>query len=220
MLEPTVIQIHFCRLPASTARSHPDLAAMSKALKLHGLSRRLGCSAEDLLFVVGDHGKPSLSTPDAPQFNLSHSRDVAVLAIGPKALGVDVEYRHRKANWRGIAERMFQAQELQALQAMPESEQSLRAVQLWTAKEAWVKATGLGIARLEKAPCMHWQQDHWCLPEHSAVGLYQAALSDEVFVSVCVLGVSTPRFEWTRWQWTAETGFESVDSPVVTELGA
>src|SRR5262249_40351621 len=60
------------------------------------LSTYTGRPAEALRFQLSPHGKPALADPGEPslEFNLSHSRDLAVLAVASgRRLGVDVEWR-------------------------------------------------------------------------------------------------------------------------------
>ncbi|MFB9994578.1 4'-phosphopantetheinyl transferase family protein [Deinococcus oregonensis] len=93
--------------------------------------------------------KPQLARHQNPtgwQFNLSHSGEYAVLAlVQGRAVGVDLERMRGAVNWRGVAQTAFSASERAALfSALP----ALRLdtfYRLWTAKEAYLKACGVGL---------------------------------------------------------------------------
>ena len=80
-------------------------------------------------------------------FNLSHSGDLAALAIsqtGP--VGIDIE-AIRPVEALDLAGRFFAVAEQAALIALPEGERLAGFFRLWTAKEAIVKAIGCGLSR-------------------------------------------------------------------------
>ncbi|MGJ8668435.1 MAG: 4'-phosphopantetheinyl transferase family protein [Oceanococcus sp.] len=193
---------------------------MSRALKTYCLAQALGCTAKELIFVEDENGKPQLQDSQGWQFNLSHSGDTAVMVVARQPVGIDLERQQRQANWSGIGERMFHASELHQLRAMPQARQAARAVQLWTAKEAWAKATGVGMAGMQDAPAMHWQTQTWALPLDARDALLQAAVSDEWFVSVCLLGGRIAATQWQAVQWLGSDQFAATTAPAVTELSA
>lgn len=112
------------------------------------LAERLN-AAPDLLRLVADpYGKPHLADrPAGLSFNLSHTNDLALIALsnGP-LLGVDVEAWRPARSLRGIAQRCFAKQEFERWQSLAETEQVPAFFSLWTRKEAFAKAVGRGIA--------------------------------------------------------------------------
>jgi 4'-phosphopantetheinyl transferase len=114
------------------------------------IGRYLGRDPATLRFEQGRHGKPALAG-DAPpidlQFNLSHSAGVGLagFCIG-RAVGVDLEHADRSVDARALATRICSPQEQAMLARLPEDEGTLRFIELWTCKEAWMKAVGLGIS--------------------------------------------------------------------------
>ena len=94
------------------------------------------------------NGKPYLIDAPLPiVFNLSHSQDMAVLAVGLQhPVGIDIETTTRKRSQIGIAERYFHPTEVAQLKQLADTEQRKYFFQLWTLKEAFLKATGLGIS--------------------------------------------------------------------------
>jgi 4'-phosphopantetheinyl transferase len=90
------------------------------------------------------NGKPFL--PDFPNlhFNISHTDNIAVLAINSRPIGIDIE-RVTPARM-AIADRFFSKDEKEMLNQCPsESERDKLFFELWTARESFVKAIGIGI---------------------------------------------------------------------------
>ena len=105
-------------------------------------------SAGALEFQFNLHGKPGLR--DFPQiaFNLSHSGQLALVAVarGVGRLGVDVEEVRSDALNEGVAERFFSPGELERLKSLDGQERALGFFRCWTRKEAYLKAIGCGIS--------------------------------------------------------------------------
>jgi 4'-phosphopantetheinyl transferase len=101
-----------------------------------------------LQFSHMPHGKPELAGLDAGKlhFNLSHTDDMLVLAVSRKhAVGVDVETVTRKVELLALAQRYFATHEYEELLDLDAAGQRERFFALWTLKEAWLKARGLGL---------------------------------------------------------------------------
>lgn len=101
-------------------------------------------------FLRNDYGRPYVSNPqytNAIQFNLSHADGMIVIAICQSGdLGVDVENLSRSCEPASLANRFFSASEATALLQMSESDQRDRFFDLWTLKESYIKACGMGLA--------------------------------------------------------------------------
>lgn len=113
------------------------------------LAARLNQTPAGLAFHMGPHGKPELAgtLKQRLQFNLSHSGDLALVAISSVApVGVDVEQIRPMSDAVRLAERFFKPAESRALGQCPESERQAAFFRMWTRKEALLKATGQGIA--------------------------------------------------------------------------
>lgn len=101
---------------------------------------------ESLLFSRNEKGKPYI-THHPLKFNLSHSGHWAVLALAPDIeLGVDIEQIRDSRDLMGIAEHYYHPDELAQLQQKPDAEKVSFFYQLWTLKEALLKAMGVGIS--------------------------------------------------------------------------
>jgi 4'-phosphopantetheinyl transferase len=110
------------------------------------LARYLGMSPSGLQFNYSARGKPSLAGNNL-QFNLAHSDELALLAVAKNLpVGVDVERIRPMPDGLDIARRFFAASEVAAFGDIPPSAHDEAFFNLWTRKEAWLKATGDGIA--------------------------------------------------------------------------
>ncbi len=114
------------------------------------LSSCLGAEPGALEFDYSPRGKPSLAGAFARrglQFNLAHSGGLAVFAVARyAALGVDVEQVRPIPHLSQVIEHSFSAHERAELGRREGKEAVTAFFQLWTRKEAWLKATGQGIA--------------------------------------------------------------------------
>lgn len=114
------------------------------------LGRCLGADPAALQFAYGPRGKPALAGPWSGagwHFNLAHSGDLALLAVtrsGP--VGVDVERIRPVTDASRLVSRFFSRREDAAFRALSEDQKPAAFFRLWTRKEAWLKATGEGIA--------------------------------------------------------------------------
>jgi len=109
------------------------------------LAGYLGADAQALHFETGARGKPRLSAHPALHFNLSHSGQLALIALGAIEVGVDVEKQRHLESLREIARRHFSAAEVEELEAAPAAAQLQAFYRCWTRKEAYVKALGHGL---------------------------------------------------------------------------
>src|SRR5690606_17663603 len=83
---------------------------------------------------------------EAPDFNLTNAGGLVACAVSARRVGVDVEPASRGEELLEDAGRIFSERENADLRALPADRRARRAVELWTLKEAWLKAIGDGIA--------------------------------------------------------------------------
>ncbi|MEB3309365.1 MAG: 4'-phosphopantetheinyl transferase superfamily protein [Snowella sp.] len=114
------------------------------------LGNYLNLHPQHIEFIYSDRGKPQLAAHCNPlnlQFNLSHSDNLALVGIGyNQRLGVDVECLRSLKNAELLAQRFFSPTEAKLFKPVNPQTQEQIFFQLWTAKEAYLKATGEGIA--------------------------------------------------------------------------
>jgi 4'-phosphopantetheinyl transferase len=117
---------------------------------LHALlGAYLGLPADAVALEEGEHGRPGLAPPwdQLLQFNWSHSAGKAIVAVARDIVpGIDIERIRPRLKAMQLAERFFHPEETAALQALEESRREHAFLQLWTAKEAILKALGHGVS--------------------------------------------------------------------------
>lgn len=123
---------------------------VTRALVRTVLSRYAAVRPSDWAFTAGAHGRPAISAPSlAPllEFNVSHSADLVMLGVtSDRVIGIDTEsVDAREADIDGL-DRYFAPEESTALLALPERERRRRFFELWTLKESYIKARGMGLA--------------------------------------------------------------------------
>ena len=113
------------------------------------LSGRLRCRNEHLSFGVSRNGKPFAKVRGARSpisFNVSHSGDHGLIALGPAArVGVDVEERRPRRDLDQLIEAVMGPEERRELAALEGTERLRGFYRIWTLKEALTKALGTGI---------------------------------------------------------------------------
>jgi len=100
-------------------------------------------------FTHNDYGKPAISEEQnsaSLYFNLSHSVEKVVLAVSRfKDIGVDVQCARKSRRIAAISQRYFSGTEADELLILPEEQRQSRFYDLWTLKEAYIKACGKGF---------------------------------------------------------------------------
>lgn len=110
------------------------------------LSHYCNLPVHRLPLAYGAYGKPLLQGVDL-SFNLSHSRDGAVMAVSrQRRLGIDVEELSRSIDIESIASEYFDEAETRCLDSAADSERPWSFLYLWTLKEAFFKALGSGLS--------------------------------------------------------------------------
>lgn len=107
------------------------------------LSARLGTPASALRFARGPYGKPRID--GAPlRFNFSDTKDAVLLGITrEEEVGVDLETMSRAVDHEAVSGHYFTAEEDADIRSAADGKR--RFLELWTRKEAVLKASGVGI---------------------------------------------------------------------------
>ena len=109
------------------------------------LSRHLGDSPENVRLVIGPTDKPALAG-NSTHFNLSHSGGVAIVAVASVPVGTDIEAIKLDMDHAGVADEIFSSSEVRRLNAVGAKAMAQAFFDIWTRKEAYLKATGLGFS--------------------------------------------------------------------------
>ncbi|HEX5348122.1 MAG TPA: 4'-phosphopantetheinyl transferase superfamily protein [Pseudonocardiaceae bacterium] len=199
------------RLTALAATLSSDERTRAAAFAFEGTRRRfiarrgqvrellgsyLGLPAGDLEFHYGTWGKPEIAGELRLRFNVSHSDELALVALTTRyAVGVDVQRVRRLPDASRLARRFFAPAEVRTLGHIPD----YRFFGCWVRKEAYIKATGrglsLGLSRFQvsvpPSPPRVLRSDEpgrWTMFEPAALTGYTAA--------VAVAGTVEPSFTW------------------------
>jgi 4'-phosphopantetheinyl transferase len=101
-------------------------------------------------FETNRWGRPYIANPEAPPgllFNLSHKPGVVTCLVGcGRDLGVDVEHCTARPYLLDIASRFFSPSEAATLTGLAGEARIWRFYELWTLKEAYIKARGIGLS--------------------------------------------------------------------------
>jgi 4'-phosphopantetheinyl transferase len=124
---------------------------LRRSLSRHAASRHPASRhPSDWHFEKNAFGKPYLSggTDEeiALEFSLSHTRGFVACAIAPARVGIDVERARQNVDYEEIAQSNFSRREIEALEQLPGEARSVRVLELWTLKEAFLKAIGRGLS--------------------------------------------------------------------------
>jgi biotin-[acetyl-CoA-carboxylase] ligase BirA-like protein len=110
------------------------------------LSRYLNVAPASLIFTTNKYGKPLLVNDPSWHFNISHSGEMALLAVSKHhPMGIDLEY-FSKRPYEGIAKSLFSPKEIQALEQAPRHIKPLVFFHTWSQKESFIKACGMGLS--------------------------------------------------------------------------
>jgi 4'-phosphopantetheinyl transferase len=111
------------------------------------LGRWLGIDAARVPIARGRRGRPFVDAGGAPDFNVSHTRDAAVIALSTtRVIGVDLERVDRAVDAARLARKFLAPSERDAMITLEADAARRRFLRLWTCKEAMSKATGDGLA--------------------------------------------------------------------------
>lgn len=123
-------------------------AAAARAILRAKIADRMGGDPKGVMFELGSHGKPKLVGEERYHFSVSHSAERLVIATSQIAeIGVDVELMTLDRDVDAAAKFALNADDRAALDALPGDRRKLGFLRLWTAKEAFLKAIGIGLHR-------------------------------------------------------------------------
>ena len=114
------------------------------------LTRYAPVRPAEWVFCRNDFGRPEIAAPKLTlplRFNLTHTQGLVACGITRRVdIGVDIEAIAREAPYLGLAKRYFAPDEYQSLRSLPNEMQIERFFAVWTLKEAYIKARGVGLS--------------------------------------------------------------------------
>ena len=176
-------------------RDGTRFAASHAALRLL-LAQYVGGEPDDLQFRVGPHGQPRLAA-DEVRFSLARSGGLALIAVSRGPVGADLERVAARSGLADVAVARFPAREAARVAAGCCGSPARSFYRHWTAKEAYLKAIGLGLAGLRDTELVCGAQPVISFADRPADGW---RLSADSTTSGCVVSIiSEPTV--TSWRW-------------------
>jgi 4'-phosphopantetheinyl transferase len=134
----------------------------------HLLGGMLDVEPEKVQFDYNSTGKPRLASSHRStlEFNVSHSGDWALFGFGQSMpVGVDTELFQRRTNFEALAPQVLNVRERARLELLAPEERNLAIMRAWVAKEALLKAIGVGIGYGMQSVEFPMPQPSMCKPQ-------------------------------------------------------
>jgi 4'-phosphopantetheinyl transferase len=182
---------------------------LTRALVRSTLARLAPLAPGDWTFADTEYGRPEITNAHPAIrgliFNISHTNNCIVLAITrDRALGVDVESLQRSRGGLELANRVFTPREVAAMRALPEERHQERFLEIWTLKESYIKARGMGLSlaperfgfelgeggslNLELDADLNDRPDRWRFAQYRLT-------NDHILAVCCERGSTAPRID-------------------------
>jgi 4'-phosphopantetheinyl transferase len=151
------------------------------------------------------YGKPSIESEDrhlaAILFSLTHTKGCVACGVTlGEALGIDIERADRSLALMEIANQYFSEKEAAWLRHCSEATRRVRFAELWTLKEAFLKATGVGLSGSLATVSFRFEEpgrilfDPPCTSERSVWSFALFDLGSMLRLGVAVRNNKQPRF--------------------------
>ena len=185
--------------------------AMLRAL----LAEHTGAPPASFELSADERGKPICV--DGPAISISHGGEIVACAVTDAGeVGIDIEFPGRPRNTSGIADRYFSPGEAEWLASQTPD----RFYMLWVLKEAWLKATGTGIAGgLDRLRCIVEPPHIRPLDASAPFSVLQLYELDDGFLGIAAIDAAPAAIEVQRWSPAQET-FASDDLPALLASAA
>lgn len=174
-------ELYACPVSGTQKEQSAAAHAMLEQI-LPGYAAAHGITLPDpLRFSMKKNGKPYVADCPAVHFNLTHCKGLAVCLISPFSCGVDAE--PKRPLREQVVKRVCAQSERTALAAAEDKD--LLFTRLWTLKESYVKAIGVGISYPMKEIAFHLQGGSIRCSRSDAE--FRQMLFEGFAVSVCIL---------------------------------
>jgi len=124
---------HFYRMEDSVRSLFAELIVRKTICEKYNIPN------SDVEFWANEFGKPFLAGTDDFNFNVSHSSEWIVCAVGNRPLGVDIE-KIKEIEIGDMVKYFFSRQELETIKKISDCDKIKYFYELWTLKESYVKA--------------------------------------------------------------------------------
>ena len=169
------MKLYVCFFRACTSAQQHETA---HRLLAYVLKKEYGIT--DFTLERTRHGKPYLASHPHIRFNLSHCKEMAVCGVGKTALGVDGECLRSVRS--GVVRRACAPSEAQALAAAQQPDYMF--TRLWTLKESFVKAIGVGISYPMHKAVFSLAEDELCT-NITGAHFWQYVIDHRYIIAAC-----------------------------------
>lgn len=139
-----VVAIHVAYVETPDAEPLGVRRQFGAALFRRLLDQRFGAGVARV--ETAESGQPVVAgAPGAAFVSLTHTERVVVAAFATARVGVDAEHVDRTATHPALRSRVCSSSELRWLDQLPQDQRDEGFLRLWTRKEAYGKAIGVGI---------------------------------------------------------------------------
>jgi 4'-phosphopantetheinyl transferase len=164
-------------------------AASRAALRVI-LARYLGTEPGDLEFQLGPRGQPRVAGAGV-RFSLARSEGLALIAVSREPVGVDLERIRPRRGLADLAASRFPAREAARIAGGCCGPPTVSFYRHWTAKEAYLKAAGLGLAGLRTVEVLCGARPASCVAGRAVTGCSLSTVSaTAAYATAIVTGCS------------------------------
>ncbi len=142
----------------------------------------LGIDFEKEELRFNRYGKPYLKNYENIFFNISHCKELAACIVADSEVGIDAE-NIRPYSLR-VAKRVFSDREMELFNNSEKKDETF--FRIWTLKESFVKAIGIGISYPMKTCEFVVSEDNVKAYGCDGYSFSQFTLNDEFVCSVCI----------------------------------
>ncbi|MFF0506719.1 4'-phosphopantetheinyl transferase family protein [Streptomyces fimicarius] len=117
------------------------------------------------------HGRPAVAPRHGLHFSLSHTRELAVVALAGRPVGVDVETLPAEPTIEQLVGQ-FHPAETASVRVLPPALRPQGFARVWVRKEAYLKGLGIGLGRPLDADDLTRDPLGWSIHEIDLGGVY------------------------------------------------
>ncbi|MDF2503344.1 4'-phosphopantetheinyl transferase superfamily protein [Clostridium sp.] len=139
----------------------------------------------EINFTNNKYGKPFIKDYIGLEYNISHSNQLVVCAVGDYGVGIDIEYI--KNVELGAANYLFAKHEYEVFNSLPEHKKLEYFYSVWTLKESFIKAKGLGLSIPMNSFSInrHLEKDIYCMYDNCKYYFREYSINRDYKLSIC-----------------------------------